>query len=69
VPIEVMSCPVVTPRASGIGMPGSILHVPQAGSGVETQGHKGVPEVVWVERIGFSRNRLSGQTSQGPPRL
>lgn len=47
--VEIVPSTVVTPRRPRVSVPGGILHIPQAGSGVEGKGHEGMSEVVGVQ--------------------
>jgi len=49
--VQVVPGPVVAPRGPRVSVTGSVLDVPQAGPGVEAQGHEGMAEIVGVESV------------------
>ena len=59
--VKVVTGPVVSSRGPWIGVSCRVLNVTEAGSGVETQGHEGVSEVVGMETPGLGGYRFASK--------
>jgi hypothetical protein len=65
----------VVPRAEvpsgrpGIRLTSGVLDVPKRGSGVEAEGHEGMPKVMRVQIVGLLWHGSSSEAPEAPPDL
>ena len=67
--IEVVPSPVIAPGGPRVGVASSVLHVPKARPGIETQRDEGMSQIVRVEALAFWSAPIAGLAFRATARL